>query len=206
MDRKLLDYLPPVLHEVMEMRAINEANESEIAIAWDALALVLANQFLETANAYGVSIWEKELKILSKDTDSLEFRKARIKAKWNQQLPYTLPWLRRWLDGIYGQENHKESVEDYAIHLQIDHTGISDASRLMAEILKMLKEVQPSNMFLLLEIVLRLPTRKLRVGGAMAAITQMPIPELDDTISFEDTLRIGGRIAAIHTIQIPEKP
>ena len=46
MDRKLLDYLPPVLREVMEMQAINAANEPEIAIAWDAITLVLANQFL----------------------------------------------------------------------------------------------------------------------------------------------------------------
>lgn len=160
------------------MQAINEANEPEIAIAWDALALVMANQFLDDADARGVAVWEKELKILSKDTDTLEIRKARIKAKWNQQLPYTLPWLRRWLDGIYGQENHKESVEDYTIHLQLDHTGIPNASDLMAEIFKMLTEVQPSNMCLLLEIVLRLPTRKLRVGGAMAAITRMSIPEI----------------------------
>ena len=47
MDRKLLDYLPPVLREVLEFQAINAANEPEISIAWDALALVLANQFLE---------------------------------------------------------------------------------------------------------------------------------------------------------------
>ena len=45
MDRKLLDYLPPVLREVMEFQAINEANEPEISLAWDALSLVMANQF-----------------------------------------------------------------------------------------------------------------------------------------------------------------
>ena len=55
MDRKLLDYLPPVLREVLEFQAINAANEPEISIAWDALALVLANQFLDTATASGVA-------------------------------------------------------------------------------------------------------------------------------------------------------
>lgn len=178
MDRKLLDYLPPVLHEVMEMRAINEANESEIAIAWDALDLVMANQFLDDADARGVAVWEKELKILSKDTDTLVIRKARIKAKWNQQLPYSLSWFGRWLDGIYGQENHRESVEDYTIHLQLDHTGIPNANDLMAEIFKMLAEIQPSNMCLLLKNILRFPPQKMRVGGAMASITRMPIPEM----------------------------
>ena len=50
MDRKILDYLPPVLREVMEFQAINEANEPEISLAWDALSLVMANQFLDTAD------------------------------------------------------------------------------------------------------------------------------------------------------------
>ena len=50
MDRKLLDYLPPVLQEVLEFQAINGANEPELSMAWDALTLVLANQFLETAD------------------------------------------------------------------------------------------------------------------------------------------------------------
>ena len=93
MDRKLLDYLPPVLREVLEFQAINAANEPEISIAWDALALVLANQFLDTATASGVAVWERELNIRPKDTDTLEVRKARIKALWNLELPYTLPWL-----------------------------------------------------------------------------------------------------------------
>ena len=78
MDRRLLDYLPPVLREVLEFQAINEANEPEISLAWDALALVLANQFLDTADSSGVSVWEKELRIFPKDTDTLEVRKARI--------------------------------------------------------------------------------------------------------------------------------
>lgn len=60
MDRKLLDYLPPVLREVMEIQAINEANEPEISLAWDALSLVMANQFLDTADSTGLSVWERE--------------------------------------------------------------------------------------------------------------------------------------------------
>ena len=52
MDRRLLNYLPPVLREVMEFKAINEANEPEISLLWDAFALVLANQFLDTAGGF----------------------------------------------------------------------------------------------------------------------------------------------------------
>ena len=150
MDRKLLDYLPPVLREVMEMQAINEANEPEISIAWDALTLVLANQFLETADARGVAVWEKELKIFPKDTDSLEGRKARIKAMWNLEIPYTIPWLKRWLTSICGPEGHEETIVDYTINIQLDYTVLPDADRIAAEVTDLLLAVRPSNMWVLI--------------------------------------------------------
>lgn len=150
MDRKLLDYLPPVLREVLEFQAINAANEPEISIAWDALALVLANQFLDTATASGVAVWERELNIRPKDTDTLEVRKARIKALWNLELPYTLPWLKNWLTGLCGELGHEESIVDYTINIQLDYTVLPDADALAAEILDMLLMVRPANMRVLM--------------------------------------------------------
>ena len=149
MDRKLLDYLPPVLRGVVEMQAINEANEPEIAIAWDALALVLANQFLETADACGVNVWEKELKIRPKDTDTLLARKARIKALWTAKLPYTIAWLKNWLDGICGPAGHTESVTDYTLNVSLDYSALVRADIIPAELLKMLLEYIPANLILL---------------------------------------------------------
>lgn len=150
MDRRLLDYLPPVLREVLEFQAINEANEPEISLAWDALALVLANQFLDTADSSGVSVWEKELRIFPKDTDTLEVRKARIKAMWNLELPYTVPWLKNWLTSICGPAGHEETISDYTINIQLDYNVLPNAESLAAEILDMLLVVRPSNMRVLM--------------------------------------------------------
>ena len=83
MDRHLLNYLPPVLREVLEFQTINRANEPEISLAWDAITRVLANQFLEDADEDGVAVWEQELRIRPKGTDTLEARKVRIKSMWN---------------------------------------------------------------------------------------------------------------------------
>lgn len=150
MDRRLLDYLPPVLREVLEFQAINEANEPEISLAWDAMALVLANQFLDTADNNGVSMWEKELRIFPKDTDTLEVRKARIKAMWNLELPYTIPWLKNWLTSICGPTGHEETIADYTINIQLDYNALPNAESLAAEILDMLLVVRPSNMRVLM--------------------------------------------------------
>ena len=61
LDRKLIDYLPPVLQSVMEFAAITGAQQPEIEAAWDALNLVMDNQFIDTATEAGVTVWEKEL-------------------------------------------------------------------------------------------------------------------------------------------------
>lgn len=164
MDRKLLDYLPPVLREVLEFQAINAANEPEISIAWDALALVLANQFLDTATASGVAVWERELNIRPKDTDTLEVRKARIKALWNLELPYTMRWLRNWLAGLCGPDGHDVSLKDYTLDIQLDYTVLPDAGRLAEEILDMLLTIRPENIHILMTALLQ-STGGVRLGA-----------------------------------------
>lgn len=150
MDRKLIDYLPPVLQEVVEFREINEANEPELSLAWDAMALILANQFLDSATEWGVRTWEEDLGIRPKDTDTLDARKTRLKAMWNLELPYTLPWLRRWVTSICGPTGHSETVQDYTIDIQLDYTVLPDADALAAQILEMLLAIRPENMLVLM--------------------------------------------------------
>lgn len=150
MDRKLIDYLPPVLQEVADFQAVNEANEPEISAAWDGLDLVMANQFLDDADVRGVTKWERELKLHPKATDTMEVRKARIKAMWNRELPYTVPWLKKWLTGLCGPAGHEVTITDYSIHIQLDYTVLPDADRIAAEIMDLLLPVRPSNMWLLM--------------------------------------------------------
>ena len=155
MDRRLLDYLPPVLREVLEFQVISGAAEPEISIAWDALTLVLANQFLEDADENGVAMWEPELGIYPKDTDTLEVRKTRIKAMWNLELPYTVPWLRNWLVGICGPTGYELTVSEYVINIQLDYNTLPDANSLSTEILDMLLAVRPGNMLVLMTAFLQ---------------------------------------------------
>lgn len=164
MDRHLLNYLPPVLREVLEFQIINGANEPEISLAWDAITRVLANQFLEDADEDGVAVWEQELRLFPKDTDTLEARKARIKAKWNLELPYTLRWLKNWLAGLCGPNGHSVSLQDYTLDIQLDYTVLPEADRLAGEILDMLLTVRPENIHILMTALLQ-STGGVRLGA-----------------------------------------
>lgn len=150
MDRELINYLPPILREVTEFKAINSANEPEISLAWNGLDQVMANQFLDDADERGVSVWEQELKIRPKDTDTLAVRKARVKAMWNRELPYTVPWLKNWLQGLCGSQGYEVAIVDYSIHIQLDYTVLRDADRIAAEVTDLLLAVRPSNMWVLI--------------------------------------------------------
>ena len=158
------------------MQAINEANEPEIKLAWDSLERVLGNQFLEEADSRGLAVWEKELKLTPKDTDTLEERRLRIKAIWMMKLPYSLTWLRNWLDGRCGVGNHTENVIDYTLNIQLDCAALSGTHQIAAEIKDILPNIIPANLYWGFKFQLRME-ESLRMGGAFASIVRLPIPE-----------------------------
>lgn len=143
------------MQEIEEFKAINSAIQPEIERAWAELGRLMNNQFLTTADESGVARWEKELHILPKDTDTPEARKARIKAMWNRELPYTFKWLKNWLAGLCGTEGHSESVSGYIIDVRLDYNTLPQANELVREILEMLGIVRPANMLLRLTAALQ---------------------------------------------------
>lgn len=140
--------MPPVLREVRDFQSINEANEPEIRAAWNALTRVLDNQFLDTADTWGVAVWEKELRLYPKDTDTLDGRKARIKAIWNARLPYSLRWLDGWLDGICGAGGHEQSVKDYTLTVRLKQDALLKSGSSAAEAAAMLPAYAPANLLI----------------------------------------------------------
>ena len=142
MYRKLIDYLPPVLQQVLEFMAITDAQQPEFEKAWAALKLVMDNQFIDTATEEGVSVWESELGITPLNTDTLEVRKWRIKTFWTYGVVYTFNWLVNWLKTSCGNDNPPPIVNDYTLRVQlpisVDYAGL----------LKSLRRYAPENMLI----------------------------------------------------------
>lgn len=137
LDRKLIDYLPPVLQNIMEFAAITEAQQPEIEAAWDALKLVIDNQFIDTATEEGVTLWEQELNIVPLASDTLQDRKQRLKTAWTYGAVYTYNWLVNWLKTSCGKSNPLPVIKEYTLHVSlpasVDYTHIlSDMRRYLA--------------------------------------------------------------------------
>lgn len=132
-DRKLIDYLPPVLQSVMEFAAITGAQQPEIEAAWDALNLVMDNQFIDTATAAGVSLWEQELDIVPLASDTLEDRKQRLKTAWTYGVVYTYNWLVNWLKTSCGESNPPPTINEYTLRgslpVSVDYLHILEDMR-----------------------------------------------------------------------------
>lgn len=150
-ERRLLDYLPPVVRQVLDFQQINAATEPEIRLAWQALSRVQGNQFLAEADAAGLAVWERELGLYPKAGDSLAVRRARILAAWLRKPPYTLRWLREWLDGLGGPEGHSEAVDGYTLNVQLDYDLLPEPNKLVQELLALLLSIRPANLLVQIE-------------------------------------------------------
>lgn len=119
LDRKLIDYLPPVLQSVMEFAAITGAQQPEIEAAWNALDVVMDNQFIDTATEAGVTVWEKELNIVPLAADTLKDRKQRLKTAWTYGVVYTYNWLVGWIGTSFGSGNPLPTINDYTLRISL---------------------------------------------------------------------------------------
>lgn len=92
-DVSLLAYLPPFMQDFTEIAATLNAEDPEFVVVWDSADRVLKNQFIATADEYGISRFEKILKILPFKEDTLESRRSRVQNRWFNDMPCTLRTL-----------------------------------------------------------------------------------------------------------------
>lgn len=177
MNRLLLDYLPQVLQKVREYKEINAASQPEIEAAWDAVDLVLNNQFLETATEEGVRRYEEELAITPAASDTLETRKERIRSLWIFSVVYTFPWLIKWLGDISAAAT--ASVTDYTLNITLPSSCDYDT------VLDTLRAYISAAIVIVPKILLREVETKYYTGAAFrhSVITELQTPAWD-TSSF----------------------
>ncbi len=118
-DADLAEYLPPFLREYKELRAVMETENPEFEIAWRAAQRVLDNEFIETADEFGIERFEKLLGILPLAGNTLESRRARVYSRWFTELPYSLRMFVRKVELMAGGSEFSitEDYEHYRVRV-----------------------------------------------------------------------------------------
>ena len=101
---RLISYLPPFLQEYREVRAALEAEDPEFRLVWEGTDYVLRNEFILTADEYGISRFEKLLGIVPVKGEDLESRRMAVFGRWYNVRPYTWRMLLERLRGIPCEE------------------------------------------------------------------------------------------------------
>ena len=110
-DVDLVSYLPPFIAEFQEINQTLTAENPEFKIVWQAADRVLQNEFIATADEYGISRFERILKIYPSTEDTLESRRARVQARGFNTIPYTMKSFLAKLIALCGDSDFTVTKE-----------------------------------------------------------------------------------------------
>ena len=147
----LREYLPEVLKDVQEMRAIMEAEAPEVQAIWDACEDCMNDQFIMEATENGVARREKMLKITPFATDTLDDRKLRLLSRYNENIPYTRKSLETLLESLCGADGYILTITTatFTVNVRIALT----AKKQEAIIAETLERILPYNMVFNVELL-----------------------------------------------------
>ncbi len=146
----LVSYLPPFLAEYEQTKATLEAENPEFAVVWDATDRILQNMFISTADEYGISRFEKILRIHPSKGDSPESRRLRVLSKWFDRIPYTWGMLIQKLSLICGVDGFKAHIDAGGYKARVCVRMDSYMGTPLREMKRMLEDFMPASIVLLL--------------------------------------------------------
>ncbi len=104
-DVSVMDYLPPVFHDVKEMIEIAKVENPVLEALWQEIENALLDQFLLLATERGIKRYEDMLHINVIATDVLE-----TLTRFNEQVPYTCKVLRNLLNTLLGEGGYELTI------------------------------------------------------------------------------------------------
>lgn len=152
MDRNviIIDYLIEPLKGIKEIQAVNDVENPILNAEWGLYEHQLNNQFVVSTDEYGISRYEKMLKIKVSDTDTLETRIFNVLTKYQEEGPFTWKKLQMILDSMLGVGNYtlERDVANKILNVKLQLT-ISRQYEILSEFLE---RVTPQNMILNIQL------------------------------------------------------
>lgn len=198
----LVSYLPPFMTDYKEITVALEAENPEFVLLWKAKERVFSNEFIETADEYGISRFEKMLNILPSKEDTLESRRSRVQARWFTAIPYTVSSLMEKLANL-SPNNDFLLIKDFASYRIIIETSFTLFGE-VEEVEKLLEMMIPCN--IVVETYNKISTDTtgtLAFGGAISQALNFTInTELDEQKAVSGVINYAGYISDHKTVAI----
>ena len=141
---KIIKNYPNFERKILEFQKIAGAEDMFISDADFERQRVLANQFVLTADANGLSMFENLYGIIPQSTDSLELRRERILIRIQLQPPYTVKFLKLQLDKIIGKGQYELDIDYDKFEISIG--SVAKNQTYAQEIFIIMGKILPCNM------------------------------------------------------------
>jgi len=151
-ERTLIEYLPHIIRDVREYKAImNDAEQPEMVDSWGAVEDAMNDQFIVDATENGVKRWEKILGIVPQATLTLDERKFTILTRINEQLPFTLRTLEESLKSLCGEDGYVVQLQanEYILVVKVALVAVQNYN----DVERLLQRIVPANMIIQLSII-----------------------------------------------------
>lgn len=165
----LISYLPLFIQRYREIEEIMKSENIILQDEWKNLKQAFKNNFIFQTDAYGISLFEKMMKIYPKSYDSLKDRQRKVYAKWNATIPYTWKWLVGYLDGYFLNTSTKATPvlfnNEYRLDIRLTNSDFFSSRDF--ELYYELRKLIPANLILNLLNILKALDGKLYFRNAL---------------------------------------
>ena len=144
MQKKLIDYYPYVLQQVIDLRRLSESLDADIATANNAFSEAVNTRFVSLADEAGIAKLEELYGVKPKDTDKLEDRRFRLWTTLTNFPPFTLKRLKEQL-AMLCQEDGYTLIMDYENYKLTIRVGLAHKAA-RDDVEKLLAWVVPANL------------------------------------------------------------
>lgn len=174
MDRKILDYYPPVLRRVRDFKALAAGYQYMAETGWKQVEGLYDEQDFRTMGEKGVAHWEKIYRIKPSDNAKIEDRRFAVQSRRAEQPPFTWIRLHQMMDQLCPNDYRMErDLEQQVLSV---HIGLS--SRYQVEpVRQLLERVVPMNMEIKVEYQNTYGMMEGKTYGELEAYTHEQIRE-----------------------------
>lgn len=138
---ELIKYIPHFLRDVEEYKEISKIGTIELNKLNENADFVFRNQFVLSADNWGLQQWESKIETFIGENDDLEARRKKLLVMIFENRPYTLKSLRTLLDATFGAEAFEVTLDQFTLTVLIRQAFELDVD-LLNEILK---RILPAN-------------------------------------------------------------